>query len=163
MEDSEDLKQENETIYEMNTPNKKSAKKSSLMKKLLIIFGVIITFIIAIIIFASMATSAPLKVSDEFIKEIQAGNSTAAYDLMSAEAQNTTSSSEFEAVVDQISPILNGTPKVQDKQVSAETGKTTTAEIIYDITGTDGTYKVTVRLSENNSKWQVQAFESDKK
>lgn len=141
----------------------KQKQKWGLGKKIAVIAGVVVVFIFAIVIIANMATSAPLKISDEMIADIQSKNSTAAYELLSTEAKGTVTKDDFKAVIDQIGPILNGKPEMQSKDVKAETGKTTTAKVIYKIAGSDGiTYKFTVNLVENDSKWTVQNFESSK-
>jgi len=144
-----------------NTKNTK--KKWSLKKKIIVILSAIVVFIIAIVIVANVATSAPLKVSDELVADIQATNSTAAYDLMSADAQNAESSKDFKAAIEQIGPILTGKPDMQSKEVSAETGTNPTAKVIYKIAGNDGnTYKFTVNLVQDNGEWKVLNFESKK-
>jgi len=146
-----------------NTDKKKSKQKWSLKKKILVIVGVVIALFIVIFVTASMATSAPLKVSDEFITDIQAGKASAAYDLMSSDAQLKTSSQDFTAMVDQMSPILTGVPKNTSKEVSAETGSDPSAKIVYDVTGSDNyTHVLTVNLVQVDGQWKVLNFESVK-
>lgn len=138
-------------------------KWSSKKKIVVYIISGIIAFFVFIFVIASLATSGPLKVSDEFIDNIQTNNASAAYDLMSSEAQIATSSQDFSAVVDKISPILTGEPKNTDKEVSAETGSDSTAEILYEVKGSDGyTYELSVQLINNDGQWEVQGFNSEK-
>lgn len=150
-----------------NTSNpqniKKTKQKWSMKKKIIVIVGAIVVFIASLFVIVNTATSAPLKVSDEFVSNIQSGNASAAYDLMSSNGQLTTSSQDFEAVVNQISPILTGEPKNTSKEVSAETGSDPKAEVIYEVKGNDGfTYELTVRLVQENGEWKVLAFNSEK-
>lgn len=149
---------------EHHTTNKLSKQKNkwSTKKKIIVIAGSIVAFIVIIIIFANTATSAPLKVSDEFIDNIQSNNATAAYDLFSDEAQDVTKTEDFETIVEEKGPILSGEPQVQNKEISSSTDNGTTAEIVYNIDGSDGiTYEVTVQLAKINDEWKVQAFNSE--
>ncbi len=143
---------------------KKTKQKWSLKKKLTVIIGTIVVLIIALVLIANTATSAPLKVSDELLTDIQAGNATAAYNLLADDTKASVTSDDMKATVDQISPILTGKPSVQSKEVSAESGKNTTAKIVYEIAGSDKlTYTVTVNLVQKNDAWKVSDFTSDKK
>lgn len=143
----------------VTVPKPKSSKK----KKILIILGAIIVFIVGLIIFAFAATDAPVNISNKLITNIQAQDATAAYALLSSEAKDVTDSKDFATAVDQIGPILNGKPNLVSRAVAAETGSHNTATVIYDIAGSDGLdYKFTVKLTENDGKWEVDSFESDK-
>ncbi len=140
----------------------KTPKKWSLKKKLAVIGGGIIIFIIGLVAIVNSATSAPLKVSDDFISAIRNENSTSAYSLFSSEAKQVVDADDFKLVVDQIGPILSGLPEVQSKEVSAETGSDATAKIVYKIKGSDGlTYLLTVNLINENSEWKVINFDSE--
>lgn len=138
-------------------------QKWSLMKKISVVIGAIVVFILGIFIIASMATSAPLKVSDEFIADVKSGDSAAGYDLMSNGAKEVTSPDDLKTAIDRVGPILTGKAEVQSKEVSAETGKASTAKVVYKIAGSDDiNYIVTVNLIEENKQWKVLNFESDK-
>lgn len=138
--------------------------KWNIKKKVIATISVIVLFIITLTVAANLATSAPLKVSDEFISGIQTNNSPAAYRLMSADAQIATSSQEFSAMVDQIGPVLTGVPNNTSKEVSTKTNSDPTAKIVYEVKGNDGyTHILTVNLVQKNDKWQVLNFESVKK
>lgn len=159
-----------EKIDDTVVSNDKNIKKSStkqkwsIKKKIVVIAGVIVTFIIAIIIIANVATSAPLKVSDEFVSDIQSSKASAAYDMMSADAQIATSSQDFATMVDNMGPILTGKPNMQSKEVNAQTGSDTTAKVVYEIVGSDNfTHIITVNLVQKNGEWKVLNFESVKK
>jgi len=143
---------------------KKTKQKWSLKKKLTVIIGTIVVLIITLVLIANTATSAPLKVSDELLTDIQAGNATAAYNLLADDTKAGVTPDDMKATVDQISPILTGKPSVQSKEVSAESGKNTTAKIVYEIAGSDKlTYTVTVNLVQKDDAWKVSDFTSDKK
>lgn len=142
---------------------KKTAKpKWSLKKKLAVIGGSIVGLVVLLVIVANMATSAPLKASDDFISSIRNVNANAAYNLFSSDAKEVVDQESFKAVVDQIGPILTGIPTVTSKEVSAETGADATAVIVYEIKGNDGnTYDITVNLVNENDTWKVLNFDSD--
>ncbi len=149
---------------ESSLKNKSVKQKWSTKKKIIVIVGGVVAFFVLIFLVASLATSAPLKVSDEFIDDIQANNASAAYDLMSSEAQIATSSQDFTSVVEKISPILTGEAKNTDKSVTAETGSDPKAEILYEIKGNDGlTYQISVQLVQKDGRWLVQGFDSKTK
>jgi len=143
----------------VDLPKKKSDKK----KKFIIIVGIIVAFIIGLTVFVNIATSAPVKVANELISDIQAEDADAAYDLMSTDAQDVTDSKDFAAAIDRIGPILSGKPKFVSKEISAATGSSNTATVIYDIAGSDDVdYRFTIELSENDGKWEVDSFLSEK-
>lgn len=143
----------------VTVPKPKTSKK----KKILIIVGAIVVFIVGLIIFVNMATSAPVKISDELISNIQAQDSEAAYDLMSSAAKAVIDRQSLAADIDRVGPVLVGKPKLISKEVAVATGSKNSSTIVYDIEGNDGfTYTFTVQLTENDGKWQVDAFDSDK-
>ena len=139
-------------------------QKWSTKKKITVIIGVIILLVATLTTVNNIITSAPLKVSDEFISDIQTSNSPAAYRLMSADAQITTSSQEFSTMVDQIGPILTGAPNSTSKEINTKANSDPTAKIVYEIAGNDShTYILTVNLIQKSNIWQVINFESVKK
>jgi len=138
-------------------------QKWSLKKKIIVIVGSILAFIAVILLIANIATSAPLRVSDEFVANIQDKKATAAYNLLSTDAQGTITLNDFTSMVDQIGPILNGKPNMKSKEVSAETGRDSTAKVVYEISGSDDyKYDLTVNLVEKDGAWKVLNFESKK-
>lgn len=138
-------------------------QKWSLAKKISIAVGAIVVFILGIFIIATMATSAPLKVSDEFIADVKSGDSAAGYDLMSSGAKEVTSPNDLKTVVDKIGPVLTGKPEVQNKEIKVETGKVSTAKVVYKIAGSDNiNHIITINLVEENKQWKVLNFESVK-
>lgn len=140
-------------------------KKRHRGRKILgIVLAVFVVLIVAVTLIANAATKAPLAASDNFLNSMQAGNASAAYDLFSTEAKGTVTPSQFEAIVKQVGPILNANEKVTNKKVDGATGKAATAEITYEIKGTDGlTYSVIVNLTKEGENWRVLNFDSTKK
>jgi len=155
---------EQPTTVTTKTESKKPKQKWSMKKKIIVIVSAIVVFIIGIVIVANVATSAPLKVSDEFVSDIQSSKASAAYDMMSSDAQIATSSADFKAMVDQMAPILTGKPNNISKEVSAETGSDPTAKVVYEISGSDSrVHVITINLVQKNGDWKVLNFESIKK
>jgi hypothetical protein len=153
--------EEAKSIENNTNPKKTPKKKWSLKKKILVIVGAVIAFFIVIATVANMATSAPLEVSDALLTDIRLQNSTDGYNLLSSGAKTTISADDFKSVVDRIGPILTGTPQLQSKEVSAETGSDATAKIVYTIKGSDDlTYTMTVNLVNEDSKWKVLNFDN---
>ena len=138
--------------------------KWSLKKKIWVIGGAVIAIIIVLVIIVNTATSAPVKISNQLVSDIQAKNATGAYSLLSSEAQKVVPADQFNQTVDQIGPILSGTPKMISKEISGQTGSAATAKVVYEIKGSDGaTYVITVNLTKENGQWKVLNFDSSKK
>ncbi len=70
-----------------------------------------------------------MKVSNQFIDNIQAGYSAAAYALFSTDAQQVVPVDQFDAMVAQIAPILDAKEKMTSKSISGETGKAATSTV----------------------------------
>lgn len=139
----------------------KSAKKGMSLKAIIAIVVVILVGLgVSIFLFINSATSAPLKASNQLISYIQTKNASGAYSMFSSAAKVDVTQDKVTAVVDQIAPILTGTPKVQSKEVNSESGSNATAKIVYKIKGTDATYNVTVDLVKENGEWKVKIFDS---
>jgi hypothetical protein len=108
-----------------------------------------------------MLTSGVVKVSNEFVNDMQAQNADGAYALMTKDAQAATDKSQFKDVVDRAGPILNTKEKMTGKEVKGETGNAASGKVTYEIKGTDGvTYKITVNLQKEDGQWRVLNFES---
>ncbi len=129
-----------------------------------IVFAVFVVLVVVVTVIANAATKAPLAVSNNFLNSMQSGDAAAAYDLFSTEAKTTVTPGQFGAIVKQVGPILNASEKVTNKKVDAATGKSATAEITYEIKGTDSlTYSVIVNLTKEGQTWKVLNFDSTKK
>lgn len=154
----EKSEQQNQTAKPVKT--KKAWSKN---QKIATIIGAVVIFIIGLIAIIFTATSAPLQASNKLIENIQKGNANAAYSLMSKDVQNVVSYDDFKSAVDQIGPILQGTPKLENREAGVETGTSPTAKMVYRISGTDDVdYRFTVNLVEENKEWKVLNFESNK-
>ncbi len=141
--------------------NAKPAKKRSVKK---IIGYVVVAFVIVIVgltFFVNSATKAPVAASNQFLNAIQAGDATMAYALFATAAKAAVPVDQFDTLVKQAGPILNGNEKMTSKKVDAATGSAATAEVVYEIPGTDAkTYKFTVSLTKENDVWKVMNFTS---
>ena len=145
-------------------PGMAKRQKWSLKKKIWVVAGVIAAIFIVLVAVVNFATSAPVKVSNDLVADIQAKDASAAYRLLSGDAQKVVPADQFKEVVDQIGPILSGTPKMISKEISSQTGSAATAKVVYEIKGNDGvTYKITVNLTKENDQWKVLNFDSSKK
>lgn len=159
MADTEPKKTDSEP---KKTETKAGAKPKRLKLWQKIVIGIVIAIVILVIIINS-ATSGVTKVSNEYINDIQASNGSAAYALMTKEAQATTTKSDFEQLVTKIGPILNTQEKMTSKEASGQTGQAATGKVTYQIKGTDGvTYNLTVNLQKEDGQWRVVNFESKK-
>lgn len=140
----------------------KSAKKKFYQKKWgkILIGFVVVTIVLFVVVMK--ATSGAVKASNEFLNAIQSGNSSQAYSLFASEVKGEVSSDDFKEVVSQIGPILNTDEKITNRGVEAESGKNSTANVEYEIKGTDGkTYTIAVNLVKEDGEWKVLNFDSD--
>lgn len=139
----------------------KSKKRFPLWQK--IVAAAVVVFVILFIVI-NLATSGVVKVSNEFLKDMQNKNAEGAYSLLTKEAAAATDKTQFAKIVDQAGPILNTKAKMTSKEVSGETGQAGSGKVTYEIKGTDGvTYTVTINLQKQDGKWMVLNFESKKK
>lgn len=144
--------------YSMNS---KPVKRRSFGRIIGIIIGAIVVVAIALTFFVDSATKAPVAASNSFLNAVQIGDASAAYSLFSSEAKAAVPSDQFDAVVNQVGPILSAQEKMTSKKVNAQTGSASTAEVIYEIPGTDGkTYSFTVSLTKEGETWKVLNFVS---
>lgn len=158
----EDAKSKKSHPKESNNGGRRSLRSYPLWQK--IVAGAII-FIVVIFVIATMATSGVVKVSNQFVNDIQAKNASAAYALMTSAAQAATPQSDFNDMVDRVAPIIgNSTEKMTSKEASGQTGSAATGKVVYEIKGSDGvTYVMTVNLQKENGEWRVLNFESTRK
>lgn len=128
-----------------------------------IVAGVVV-FIVAVVIIVNVAASGAVKVSNQFINDIQAKQANDAYSLFSSEATKIVPKDQFVTLVNQAGPILNTNEKMTSKEVSGETGNSAKAKVVYEIKGTDNvTYEVTVNLTKESGQWKVLHFNSTPK
>lgn len=128
--------------------------------------GLVIGIIVAVFIVLSIAggwvfmkvlntTNAPEKVSNSLISAIQANKASDGYALLSTKTINVVSSEQFANYVSKAGPILNGKPKVTNKQIKTNNGSSI-ATITYEIKGSDGkTYTVVANLIKEGSTWKI--------
>lgn len=151
-----------ESTQPINQSSVGKPKKKRSVKKIIgyIVVGIVALFVVSTF-FVNSATKAPLAVSNEFLNNMQAGNSAGAYALFSSGAKQVVPVDQFDTVVGQVGPILNSSEKVTGKKIDGETGKPASSEITYEIKGTDGkTYVVIVNLTKENDNWKILSFDS---
>lgn len=140
------------------------AKKRNVKKIILWVVVGIVAFVVVITFTVNSATKAPVKVSNQFLDYIQAGDAAGAYALFSSEAQQVVPTDQFDTLVAQVAPILNTKESMNSKSINGETGQAATSTVTYEIDGTDGkTYLITVNLIKEDGDWKVLNFESDSK
>ncbi len=146
------------------SPSSKPVKKRNWKKIALIVVVGLVAFIVIITVTVNSATKAPVKVSNQFINSIQAGDATTAYALFSTDAVAVVPVDQFDTLVAQIGPILNTNEKMTSKSINGETGQPASSTVIYEIKGTDGkTYEITINLTKENGDWKVLNFDSSAK
>ncbi len=136
-------------------------KKRGMKKVIGYVILALAVLVVALTFFANSATKAPVAASQQFLHAVQADDATTAYALFSVEAKKVVPSDQFDALVQQIAPILNTGEKMISKKVNGSTGSAATSEVVYQIKGTDGkTYRFTVNLTKEGDVWKVLNFTS---
>lgn len=144
-----------ETKMELEQP------KRNVKRLVIYIGGGIVALFIMLLVFVNTATGEAVKVSNRFVDNIQAGQAANAYELFSTEAKAQVSADDFATLVTQIGPILNTEEKTTGKAISGETGQAATAQVTYEITGTDSkVYELVINLVKANEVWRVLNFDS---
>ena len=148
--------------YANATPAKKR------FPKWLLIVGVIVAifFVIPGIflgIALNNATKAPQLISDQFINEVQAGNTTAAYQLTSKSFQEVSSKEQLDAIIKRVGPILQGEEKVIGRSTAKSSGVPQTAALSYTVSTSKGTKYMKTELQKTGEDWQIINFRSDDK
>lgn len=128
------------------------------LHRLLFVVAAILLIIIALFISDIAGPSgAATRLSDSFIKHIQENDPTKAYELFSDETKKTTTEDKFADQISQVSLVVNGTPVIDNKDISSDK-----ATITYDIMGSDDLkYYVTIALAKNGDQWRVEGFNSE--
>jgi hypothetical protein len=142
--------------------------KKSPLKLILKLLGVIFVLFIIVILFAvfvaNSATKAPQKISDEFISDVFAGKTDAAYMLTSKVFQKITTKDSLDSIVKAQGTILKGKTSVTNRAIYKATGQPETAVLVYSDKSNDGnTYYIKTEMQKNDGVWQVASFRSDTK
>lgn len=119
--------------------------------------------VVAAIVFAivNSATSSVVKVSDQFLADLQANNPTSAYQLFSAAAKANVPEDEFPDALTALNSVLTGKPKNTGKSVSASTTGISTAVVTYEIKNDDDKlFKITFSLVKEDGEWKINNFNS---
>ena len=128
------------------------------------VLGVAVALLVYFIVFNDSSNPSAQRASGEFVAHIQDVDAASAYDQFSSAGRAATSSSEFETLVTRIGPILSGKPKLVQKVLTEQPGKDDSAQVVYEITGTDGiAYLVTVNLVIVKGDWKVLSLTSSTK
>lgn len=133
--------------------------KPKLSKAKKIIIGVVV-FIVLVVAIAFYATSGVSQTSDAFVDDILRNNSSAAYELFSSEAKQTVTTDEFKQIVATMASVLDDQASRESADVESGTDQQTKGTAVYEIKGTDGTYKLTVNLIKENNEWRVLNFDN---
>lgn len=150
--------------YVSNAP----ASKKGMPKWAKVLIGVVVGLvaliaigIAAIFFFVNIFTSAPLKVSNNFMNAVQASDAEAAYALTSPGFQETTSRGQLDAMISSINPHFQGEEEVIAEKIETKDG-TNHAAVVYKVTNGMGTSYLRIDLSEGDG-WQVTAIKNSDK
>jgi preprotein translocase subunit SecG len=130
-------------------------------KKILLIAVVFIVIILALSLLSSLHThsiqAASRKASDTFLNDILNDKSSAAYALLTSQAQKDSPSDTWSQNVAQVSDFfLNEQPTYTGETITG-----TQKIYTYSITGLDGKYTFTVLVTQENAVWRVVSYASN--
>ena len=155
-----------ETAPSPAAPPPLAAPKKGLPKLAKIIIGIVVGIIalivigvVALLLIVNAATKAPLDVSNKFFDDLQANNSSAAYQLTSKEFKQSTTELQLESLFTQLSSYVEGEEKVTAKKIESKNGLNQAA-VAYSVDNNGETRYVRVVLRESDSKWEVINFKT---
>jgi len=128
-------------------------------KIVIIIVGILIVVSVAVAVLVINVTAAPVKVSDEFMKDLQANDAQAAYALASSDFRGATSQAELTDTFAAASPALQGTFSAGSREVKSKNGKTE-AEVLYTVTTDSGKEYTKISLIDTSTGWQILGFDA---
>ena len=137
----------------------KNRKLPIWVKIILIVIVVLVLFFVGVFIFTNLATRNAVKVSDQFVADIQANNETAAYSLTNSGFRQSTSEQQLTDILNQASPALQGKATITAKAINKVSGRPNVAVIVYSVSTSDGTKYIRVVLQDDHP-WQVYNFRS---
>lgn len=116
---------------------------------------------VGIFVSVMLATKAPQKVSDQFINDIQAGDSSAAYALTTDSFRAATSSAVFEDYVVAIKPLIQGTEKITDRSIQKVSSEASVNIFVYEVKQSDGKTVYLKTELQKDKDWKVVYFLAD--
>jgi predicted PurR-regulated permease PerM len=137
----------------------KKRKIPKWLKVILIIIVAIVLFFVVVINYVDQSTKNAVKVSNQFISDMQTNNDSAAYSLTSPDFQKVTTSAQLAKALNGVSPYLQGTPTVVYKTINKLSGQPSQSTINYTLQTSKGTKYIQVVLQDNNP-WQILNFQS---
>ena len=115
------------------------------------------------VVFVNEATQDAQKVSDRFVRAVDAGDGAAAYALTDPAFREATSEAQLSGLVDQLAPLADGGGKVTGKSINASTDSGKIAVLVYTLRAAGGgSLSFKVQLREQDDRWQVMNFRSSR-
>lgn len=131
------------------------------LKIILILIAAFAVLMVGIFVSVMLATKAPQKVSDQFINDIQAGDSSAAYALTTDSFRAATSSAVFEDYVVAIKPLIQGTEKITDRSIQKVSSEASVNIFVYEVKQSDGKTVYLKTELQKDKDWKVVYFLAD--
>ncbi|MGB4758444.1 MAG: hypothetical protein WBP26_00110 [Candidatus Saccharimonadales bacterium] len=131
------------------------------LKIISIVVVVLVAAAIIVAVVVTGATKAPQKVSDQFVNELQAGNTSAAYALTSESFQEATSEEQLDNIIKQVSPAIRGEEKITERFIGKTLGSPETVVLVYTINTSNGSVYIKTQLQKNDDTWKIINFRSD--
>lgn len=123
--------------------------------------GFVIFIILAVFVgfVFGKSLASPQKISDQFLNDMQSGNKTDAYSLITSSFKQEAAPDVFGETVDKISPFLQGEEKKTGARIEKQTGSDAIAVFVYAITRSDGSkFYVKTELQKDGNDWRVLNF-----
>jgi hypothetical protein len=148
--------------YQTASPLQKTKRIPTWLKALLAVIIVLVVVVVGLDLVVNQATKNAVKVSDQFVTDVQANNVGPAYALTAPEFKKADTQTEFDQIIGKIYLALQGTTSVTGKTINKSTGKPDQVVIVYSVKTSAGTKYIQTVL-QDNSTWQVLVFRTSGK
>ena len=146
------------TAYQ-TAPPAKSKRIPTWVKVIGIVIVLFILLIVAVVVIVNQATAAAVKVSNEFVADVQTNNDAGAYALTAPGFQKADSQAQLTKIIGGVYLALQGKATVTGKTIAKVTGQPDQAVIVYSIKTSSG-IKYIQTVIQDNKTWQVLSFRS---
>lgn len=143
-------------------PQSSGRNFSKIIKIAAIVIGsfmvIVVLFIVAVFLLVGNKTKDAEKVSNQFVNNLQAGDSDAIYAQTTPSFKKITSSDTNKQFVDTISPAIQGEEKITGRKIQSSAGNKSFTSIVYDIDTAKGTSYLRIVMEKDNDTWKVLNF-----
>jgi hypothetical protein len=140
----------------------KTKKIPTWVKILFIVIILLIALVGGLAVIVNNATKNAVKVSNQFVADVQVNNDNAAYGLTAPAFKKADTQGQFTQIISNVYLALQGPVSVTGKTINKTGGQPDQAVIVYSVKTSAGTKYIQTVLQDNTT-WQVLAFRSSDK